>query len=434
MADTQRLETLDLLRGIAVLGILVVNAQLFALPATSLHTPTLLDDFQGAEFLVWLVSHVFFEGKFVALFAALFGAGVVLLATRTEARGGDAALAHRNRMFALALLGLAHGTLVWMGDILLIYAVAGSLVFVAWRASPWRLLGWGLAVYSVPILVSLLVGWGIKLAPTTGYVALASAPLPLHEKVQGAIEAYQGGWLQQMEYRLPEALARYVLGIPAKLGWFVIGCMLLGMAAYKSGFLTGAWSSRAYGIAAVLGFGLGVPLSALGVIYREEHNWELLSGLLIGARLNEVAVPFVAVGWVAVLLLLHRRGFLQRLSWPLQAVGRTALSCYLLQSVVFTTIFYGHGLGLYGELGRPVQLLFVLACWALLLILAPAWLRWAGTGPAEWALREATRRRLGSRTHAHALLAWQGLTRLLRSVSPRAPLRLPSAPRLRPGR
>ena len=391
MATGQRMDSLDVVRGVAVLGILVINVQLFAMPVAGLLSPTLLGGFEGAEFLVWLLSHVLVEGKFIALFAALFGASMVLLAERNRAVGLDPWLVHRRRMIALGAIGLAHGLLLWMGDILLIYAVTGALAFLFLHRSPRALLAWGALLYTVPIIATMAAGWGLTLLPTAGFIKLASASPPVHEEIAAAIQAYQGGWLEQMSQRIPEALSRYLIGTPAHLGWLTLGCMLVGMAAYRSGFLTGSWSPQAYARVARIGLGAGIPLSIAGVIYREWRDWELLSGFFIGAQLNQLAVPFVAAGWAALVLLALQRGWLGRLRWPLAAVGRTALSAYLLQTVLCTAIFYGHGLGLYGEIGRPAQLLVVVAVWALLLIAAPAWLRIFRMGPAEWVLRQAGR-------------------------------------------
>ncbi len=390
MGTGQRLESLDTIRGAAVLGILVINIQLFAMPVAGLLSPTLLGGFEGWDYAVWAVGHVLFEGKFIALFAALFGAGALLLAERHRAGGIDPWIVHRRRMLALGAIGLAHGTLLWMGDILLIYAAMGLLAFLFIDRSPRALMIWGAALYTLPILLTMAAGWGLTLLPTAGFIQLASASPPVHEEITAAIEAYQSGWLAQMEQRLPEALTRYLVGTPARLGWLTLGCMLVGMAAYKNGFLTGAWSQRAYARVAGLGLGIGVPLSVLGILYREWRDWELLSGFFISTQLNQLAVPLVAAGWAALILLAFQRGWFGRLHWPVAAVGRTALSSYLLQSVLCTLVFYGHGLGLYGELDRPAQMLVVLCVWAILLTAAPLWLRLFRMGPAEWVLRRAT--------------------------------------------
>ncbi|MBK1728642.1 DUF418 domain-containing protein, partial [Halorhodospira halophila] len=390
MGSGQRLESLDAVRGAAVLGILVINIQLFAMPVAGLLSPTLLGGFEGWDYVVWAIGHVFFEGKFIALFAALFGAGAVLLAERHRAAGINPWVVHRRRMLALGAIGLAHGTLLWMGDILFIYAAMGLLAFLFIDRTPRALLAWGAALYALPILLTMAAGWGLTLLPTAGFIKLASASPPVHEEITAAIEAYQGGWLTQMEQRLPEALTRYLVGTPARLGWLTLGCMLIGMAAYKNGFLTGAWSSRAYARVVGYGLGIGVPMSIVGIAYREWRDWELLSGFFFSTQLNQLAVPFVAAGWAALIILAFQRGWLGRLHWPLTAVGRTALSGYLLQSVLCTLVFYGHGLGLYGEMGRPTQLLVVLGVWLVLLIAAPLWLRAFRMGPAEWLLRQAT--------------------------------------------
>ncbi len=389
MAHGSRLKTIDCLRGVAVLGILVINVQLFAMPVAGLLSPTLLGGFEGGDYAVWVFGHIFFEGKFIALFAALFGASTLLLAERNHAAGIDPGRAHRRRMLALGLIGLAHGLLLWMGDILLIYAAIGAfLLLFAHRSAAW-LLRWGIILYLVPIVLTMAAGWGLTLLPAAGFIKLASASPPVHEEVMATIAAYQGGWWTQMEQRIPEALTRYLIGTPARLGWLTLGCMLVGMAAYKSGFLSGSWSLAAYRRWSLVGFGVGLPLSVIGIAYREWRDWELLSGFFIGAQLNQLAVPFLAAGWAALIILAVRSGWLGFMLRPLTAVGRTAMTAYLLQTVLCTAIFYGHGLGLYGEVGRPAQLLIVVGIWAFLLVAAPFWLRYFRMGPAEWVLRQS---------------------------------------------
>ncbi|MCG5529909.1 DUF418 domain-containing protein [Halorhodospira halochloris] len=390
MNSAQRLGSLDLLRGVAVLGILVVNIQLFAMPVAGVLSPKLVSELQGGDFIVWFVSHVLFEGKFIALFSALFGASIVMLTQIHRSKGLDHWACHWRRMAALGLIGIAHGVLLWMGDILFLYALIGMLAFLFVDRDVRYLLTWGIIIFAVPIVAYVVAGWGISELPVSGFVALASSAPSVHEQVVTAVNAYQGSWMEQLQQRLTEVATRYFVGIPTSLGWLVLGCMLVGMAGYKSGFLTASWSARSYIKTSLWGFVVGITLSIAGVMHREAYDWEILSGFLIADQLNQIAIPFTAIGWAALVMLIYKQGWLQKALWPLVAVGRTALSCYLLQTLLCTAIFYGFGLGLYGELTRVEQLVVVIGVWLALLLAAPLWLYRFRMGPAEWLLRRAS--------------------------------------------
>src|SRR5687767_323319 len=140
----ERHEAIDFLRGCAVLGILVMNIQSFAMPFAAYFNPTALGDRGPLDFAIWLGSHLFFDQKFMTIFSLLFGAGIVLMTTRAEQRGARTAVVHYRRMFCLLVFGLIHAYLIWYGDILVLYAVCGSIVYWFRRLRPGALLVLGL--------------------------------------------------------------------------------------------------------------------------------------------------------------------------------------------------------------------------------------------------------------------------------------------------
>ncbi|QIT54093.1 DUF418 domain-containing protein [Aquisalimonas sp. 2447] len=385
---TDRIDSLDVLRGFAILGILVMNIQAFAMISQAYLNPTLGGSMTGMDFWIWVVSHVAFDSKFLALFAALFGAGMVIMAERAEAAGDTPWRLHRRRMGILALIGLIHAYGIWFGDILFIYAVIGVIAFAFRRASIRRLLVFAALFYAVPVIVGLAMTGMFYIMPGDEYDAMVQAYWqPSVEAIAGQQEAYRSGWFGQMAQRVPDAATLHVLALPLEEGWRVLALMLAGMAALKSGLLTGAWSAQRYAAAGLLGAGIGLPIVIAGVVFNQATGWEMKTSLYLGALFNHLGAPLVTLAWVCGALIVLKRGLWPSLLGRLRAVGQTALSCYLLTSVLCVTVFYGHGLGLFGQADRVDQLLIMFAVWAVLLTVAPAWLRRFEMGPVEWLWR-----------------------------------------------
>ena len=385
---TDRIDSLDVLRGFAILGILVMNIQAFAMISQAYLNPALGGSMTGMDFWIWVVSHVAFDSKFLALFAALFGAGMVVMAERAEAAGDAPWRLHRRRMGILALIGLIHAYGIWFGDILFIYAVIGVIAFAFRRASIRRLLVFAALFYAVPVIVGLAMTGLFYIMPGDEYDAMVQAYWqPSVEAIAAQQEAYRSGWFGQMAQRVPDAATLHVLALPLEEGWRVLALMLAGMAALKSGLLTGAWSAQRYAAAGLLGAGIGLPIVIAGVVFNQATGWEMKTSLYLGALFNHLGAPLVTLAWVCGALIVLKRGLWPSLLGRLRAVGQTALSCYLLTSVLCVTVFYGHGLGLFGQADRVDQLLIMFAVWAVLLTVAPAWLRRFEMGPVEWLWR-----------------------------------------------
>ena len=154
----ERIVALDVLRGVALLGILVMNVQSFSMIEAAYFNPTAYGDLTGANYVVWLVAHIFFDQKFMAIFSMLFGAGIVLMASRVEASGGRPAGLHYRRTFWLIVFGLLHTHLFWFGDVLFVYGVCGLWVYLFRKVRPGWLLTFGLLILSVSFLLYLFFG------------------------------------------------------------------------------------------------------------------------------------------------------------------------------------------------------------------------------------------------------------------------------------
>jgi uncharacterized protein len=379
-APASRIIALDALRGAGILGILAVHIQIFAMPLAARSNPTVYGDLGSAGGAVWLATYVLADGKFIAIFAMLFGAGIAMLAARRERAGLPAAPKHYRRMAALLLIGVLHAYLLWYGDMLVTFALCGALVFMHRELGPARLIVAGVVFLGVAPLLSSALAWT---APDL--VAQAQA-LSSPDAVAREVAAYRGGWLLQQTHRVPTAWEFQTSYLALRGVWQTSGLMLLGMGLFRIGVLTGERPARWSAALAAGGFGAGIPLMLVAARRSFAHGWDLHDRMLVGVHLDYWGNLLVGLGWVGLILLLLRRGMVPH---AVIAVGRTALSNYLLATLLCTTVFYGHGLGLFGSVDRVGQLAVVAVVWAIQLVVSPWWLGRFATGPVEWALRWA---------------------------------------------
>ncbi|MYD85103.1 MAG: DUF418 domain-containing protein [Acidobacteria bacterium] len=367
-----------------------MNVQLFAMPEAAYYNPTAYGDLEGANLYVWLGGRLLADQKFMTIFSMLFGAGIVLMTTRAEARG-ETHRVHYRRMGWLALIGLLHAHLLWAGDILFLYAVCGMLVYPFRGLSPGRLLVVGTA--TVAVASAIFAGLQASL-PSWPEEALAEVTLgawqPTRAIVDDALATYRGGWLEQLPARSAMAFGFETFMLVIWGGWRAGGLMLIGMALFKLDVFSAGRSRRFYGALVAAALVAGIPVEAYGVALDFEYGWALDWSLLQGRQFNYWPSIAVGLGYVGLVMLACRSTALRRATRPFAAVGQTALSNYLLQTVICTTIFYGHGLGLYGSVDRVGQLGVVLGVWAVQLIASPLWLRRYRFGPAEWVWRSLT--------------------------------------------
>ena len=393
VASGDRIVSLDVLRGFAVLGILVMNIQSFAMPLAAYINPTAYGDLTGANLFTWIASHLLVDQKFMTIFSLLFGAGVCLFAERAEARSGRSAGLHYRRTFWLLVIGLAHAYLLWSGDVLVTYAVCGSLVFLLRRRSPGALLAVGLVVFSVPSVMSLGLGLIAPALPARETADIAAAWAPAAAEIEAQLRAYRGGWLAQQGQRVPDTLMLQTTVLPFAL-WKAAGVMLLGMALYRWRILDAARSDAFYSRLALIGFGVGTPVVAAGIWWNFDGGWSWERSFFLGSEFNYWGSLAMALGYVGLVMLAIRRRWFPALQARLAAAGRMAFTNYLAQTVLCTAIFYGHGFGLFGSVERWEMLLVVFGVWALALWWSPLLLRRYRYGPLEWGWRTLTYARI----------------------------------------
>ena len=379
VSATERYHVLDVLRGTAVLGILVTNIQHFAMFAGTTRNPTLWGDLTGENLWVYSLTFTLFYQKFLPIFSMLFGAGIVLSAERRERAGLAAGSLHYRRMVVLLLIGLLHGYLIWYGDILFVYAVCGMVIFAARRLPAGSLIALGIAMLAVHPL--------IEFARIVLPMAAGGGDVSIQEIVARDLAAFRGGWLEQLAMRAEYSFEVQTRGLLYILFWRAGGIMLLGMALYKLGVLTAECSRRVYFALIAVAVLVALPATLFGLAVNVAADWQSFWLRKLAEHIIFwFGIPMSLALASVVMLACGRSG---RPAWsrPLAAVGRMALTCYLLESVICTFIFYGHGLALYGRVERTGQAAVVLGVWALLLVVCPLWLRFFRFGPAEWAWR-----------------------------------------------
>lgn len=385
VGPSERIASLDALRGFAVMGILVMNIQSFSMIQAAYLNPTAYGDLSGIHGWVWTLSHLLADQKFLSLFSMLFGAGIVLMAERQEAQGRSATGLHYRRTFWLLLIGVAHGVLLWHGDILATYAVCALVAFLFRKVRPLPLMIVGLLAFFVPVALWSFFGWSIRYWPPESLAQTMTFWKPEAARIAEELAAFRGSWLQQMPERLSAAVSHATFVFFTLIGWRAGGLMLLGMALHKWGVITARRTRRFYAALAAAGLAVGLPIIAAGIARNSASGWAFEYSMFLGSRWNYVGSLAVALGYVGAVTLVAQAS--ARLTRLLAPVGRMAFTNYLAQTLICTLLFYGHGLGLFGRIERGQQILIVLAIWVFQVWFSGFWLQRFRFGPAEWLWR-----------------------------------------------
>lgn len=387
-SEQQRIVSLDVLRGFALLGILLMNIQSFSMPGAAYLNPYAYGDMNGVNSVVWQLSHVFADQKFMSIFSLLFGVGVLVFAERIEARGQSSRGLHYRRMGWLLFFGLAHGYLFWYGDILFSYAMCGLVVYLFRNKSVKTLFILGLLAIAISSILSLLTGFAISHIPAEELTGMNESWKPEQSHIDKEIAAYTGTWLQALKYRFEETLFMQTYVFLTNFVWRAGGMMLLGMGLYKSGFFNLVWINKTYVFSALISGIVGLVLVVLGLMQHHQHDFSLAYSMFIGSQFNYWGSLFIAGFYACSIMLLVKNNVASRFLNRLSSVGKTAFSNYILQTILCTGLFYGFGL--FGSFERVEQVVLVASIWILQLILAPMWLKRFKFGPLEWLWRSLT--------------------------------------------
>lgn len=392
--STERLVAMDVLRGFALLGILIMNIQSFSMPGAAYLNPTAFGDFTGVNQWIWTVSHVLADQKFMSLFSMLFGAGVLLFCQNAEAKGKPAGKLHYTRTFWLLMFGLVHGYLFWYGDILYAYAMCGFLIYLLRSKSVKTLLILSGILLLLSSAYNVFMGMSIGYFPEEAKVGLLEAWNPDQQHEAKEIQAYLGSFSSALAFRAEETFFMQTYVFLTMFIWRATAMMLIGMALFKSGFFQLRWTTKDYKKLLSICLPIGLALTIVGLQANFKHNFSLEFSMFLGSQYNYWGSIFLALSYAAIILLWAKSGMFSALQSRLACIGRVAFSNYILHTLVFTTIFYGYGFGLFADTERWQQLLMIFVMWGLQLWLSPTWLKHFKYGPLEWLWRSLTYRRL----------------------------------------
>lgn len=384
---TERIDNLDVLRGLALLGIALMNVEYFTAPLADMGGG-IAPSARGLDWLADAFVYVFVRGKFWTLFSLLFGMGFAVMLGRARAAGRGFTPVYLRRTAGLLVIGLLHALLVWAGDILVSYAVTALLLVLLFRdTGTARLWKWGAGIWGVMVGLMLL-----------GSVAMMASGAPAEDAGVEAMAA-----LRETEIAAYSA-GSYAEATAVRLQWFVhsLGSMFFLVPLVLGMFLVGAWLVRSGAMAdpaahrrlfvrlAWLGGLAGLALTAASVAINPDPDmgasWD--DSAMLAMTLHMAGSPLLALAYtgIVVLALQHGASGLRALA----PAGRMALTNYLAQSVIGTLLFYGYGLGLWGGVPRSVQVLGVVLVFALQLLASRWWLARFRYGPLEWAWRAFT--------------------------------------------
>lgn len=390
MEQAKRIISLDILRGVAVLGILVMNIQSFSMPSAAYINPTAYGDLSGMNLWVWILSHLLASQKFMSIFSMLFGAGVLIFTENATARGKNCAALHYRRMAWLMVFGLLHGYLLWYGDILFTYSLCGMLLFVFRNFSARKLIWIGFGFFLVPMMLDSFFAFTMPYWPED----TVSSTMQSWEMDQNALHhflaSYRGGWVDQMKVRAPATLFMQTSMFFMQTFWRVMSMMLLGMALFKWKVLSAELSRQAYLRLSLVGLLLGLFLSGTGVFLNFRMEWSMEFSMFLGKHFNYTGSVPTALGYIGLIMLVAKSSSFQGFKRLFSAVGRMAFSNYILMTLICTFLFYGHGLGLFGSVERKFQVLLVAGIWILILLISPLWLKIFRYGPLEGLWRSLT--------------------------------------------
>lgn len=406
---SDRIQSLDIMRGIVLFGILLMNINGMGL-ARAYGDPTVSGGSTGWDLYTWITTNMLFEGTMRALFSLLFGVGMFIFLDRLQKKGAgiEAANIYFRRLIWLLIFGLIHGyLLLWTGEILYDYALMGFLVFSFRNMVPKKL------ILSAILLFTIGTFWSYcdynKDMKFMDEVTLAQTYKSENKELTKELKSADEKWEGMQEKRTPEAIEEYTnnmhkgyFDLVAFLAaenkdsdiiwpyrydlWDILSMMLLGIAFFKLNILSAEKSYRFYGLMTLIGYLIGLSVNYYETQLILDSNFSLLSISKTNITYDIGRVP-TAIGHIGLIMLLCKLPILKWLKIALSAVGKMALTNYVMHSVFAMFIFTGVGFGLFGTFMRHELLYIVFSIWIFQLIASPIWLKYYQFGPLEWLWR-----------------------------------------------
>jgi len=413
--STNRINSLDIIRGIALLGILLMNIVGFGL-VDAYDNPTISGGATGWNLKVWIINNMLFEGTMRGLFTMLFGAGFILLTERLEKKGGGIQVADifYRRTLWLLLFGIIHVYLMlWFGDILYPYAIFGLMLFPLRNVSPKYLLIAGLILLAFGTIKDINHYHETYKTKTEGLAvqelvnndnsielnkeqksALSKwetivKKRKTEEQVKEENEANRSGYWSIVKHRF--GINEFFQSTLVYNFWVydILSFMLMGIAFFKWLIFQGERSNKFYGILMIVGYGIGLIVNYFETVMLIDSNFEVVA-MSKSHQTYQLGRLFTTIGHIGLFMLFIKSGILKFLQDALAAVGKMALTNYLMHTIICITFFLGFGFGMFGKLQRYELYFVVFAIWIFQLIYSPIWLKYFKYGPAEWLWRSLT--------------------------------------------
>ena len=418
VATADRIKSIDAIRGVALLGILMMNIPGFGINwdfwYSIIHGPR-----TGNDYYTFATVFIFFEGTMRGLFSMLFGAGMILfMLNKKEVPGGTpVAVFYYRRLLWLVFFGIINAfVLLWQGDILFFYGLCGMLLFAFRKLNPKWLVVLALACVSIGMIKNQW-SWNETREKRKDYVEATAAKKEnkkLSPEQQGAIQA----WAEIEKNQKPDTAQTnehlrkmrsgyttiFTYFIPQNSGgetwymyngvWDMLAMMLLGMAMFVWGFFTNKLRTSTYAMWMLIGYGIGIPVA--WILF--DKGW--MNTLDMGTYTDRwrsshrVFEEFrripLTLGHASLIMLIFRSRLVPWLMKGFANVGQMAFTNYLMQSIICTFFFYGYGFGNYNKLYFHQLYYVVFAVWIFQMIFSAIWLRYFRFGPFEWLWRSLT--------------------------------------------
>ncbi len=407
-----RIRSIDTLRGVALLGILLMNIIAFGLSYASYFNPIFDANLEGINLSTYIAMDIFVEGSMRGIFSMLFGAGFLLFITKPDADEDLVRGLYFRRTVLLILIGVFNAyILVWPGDILFTYGVAGLLLYVFRHYSAKKLALISGVIFALLAIMHTASHMGSRgLREEVLEIEALPASIELNEVqqqklaewdtfldqqlftpelVEQDLQIRKGGYIETFQFLVPFNLIIQTVGLVASGLWDALAMMLLGMAFMKWGIFNASRSMKFYLGMFVIGFGTGLPINYFEVNAFVSSGFEIYWEAA-NRPTYDLGRLLVAIGYIGLIMMICKSGILHLLRSALASVGQMALTNYLSQSLICNAIFMGWGFNLLGELDRFQIYYVVLGVWLFQLIVSPIWLRYFRFGPAEWLWRSLT--------------------------------------------
>jgi len=384
---SERIQFIDVLRGMALFGILAANMRAFFGPLDTYDNIQILFH-SRADIIGQFIVDFLFQGKFISIFSFLFGLGFAIQLSRAEARGAKFLSFYPRRLIALAVFGLIHGILIWAGDILLTYALTGALLLLFRNRRQKTLLWWAGGLLSLPFVVG-------GTFETLYYTHIWRPHFldfkpPDMAKIQAVVQIYAHGTVRQI---LMQNWVEWKGFLVAQLfSIYALGLFLLGMWVWRSGIVQHLEDYRPL-FKRVCAWCIPIGL-VLNFFYAYEYAVtppdKAPLGIRIAGILHFFGAHVLAAGYITALALIFLNPDLRRFVVPFAAVGRMALTDYLMQSVLCTLFFYHYTTGLFGRVGPARGWIVTVVLYSAQVVFSNWWLKHYRFGPMEWLWRGLT--------------------------------------------